>query len=243
MQKPPRSSPMVAAATGLRPSPPMVSGSPSTLCEITIRLIYLSCVRMDRICDRLPAIPNRTGNRNGSRSPQSLCIYESRWRAKRLYHSSKRCYEKVFILSDFALPPVRLQRTALQYPVSANARTASDQFAAAHSHAVCTADNLHPKSVRDQYPGADQHSFHGNTAGHRHARPNIHGDVSSHDHDGADRSQFIHALSESFSFGNEKHGTDRVGQYLSGRCFDPLHYDSNACQALEICHALVSPAG
>src|SRR5215216_4088544 len=75
MQKLPSSSP-VAAITRLPPSPPMVSGLPSTLCEITIRLIYLSCARTDRMCGRLPQIPTQTGNRNGNRRQQLLCDYD-----------------------------------------------------------------------------------------------------------------------------------------------------------------------
>src|SRR5687767_9481129 len=49
------------------PSPPMVNGLLLTLCEITTRLIYLSCGQMDRACGRLPMTPSQTGSHTGSR--------------------------------------------------------------------------------------------------------------------------------------------------------------------------------
>src|SRR5687767_15518245 len=55
------------------PTHPMVNGLPLTLCEITIRLIYLSCAQTDRACSRLPIAPNRTGSLIGSRSYYLRC--------------------------------------------------------------------------------------------------------------------------------------------------------------------------
>ncbi len=69
---PPRSL-LMAVTTPPVPSRLTVSGSHLTLCEITIRLIYLSCAQMDRACARSPPTPNRTGSRTGSRKFFSCC--------------------------------------------------------------------------------------------------------------------------------------------------------------------------
>jgi len=47
---------------------PTVNGLPSIRCGITIRLIYLSCVQMDRTCGRSPITLNLTGSRTGNRN-------------------------------------------------------------------------------------------------------------------------------------------------------------------------------
>ncbi len=67
MPKRPSNSRM-AATTRLVRSPPMVSGSPSIRCGITIRLIYLSCAPTERTCGRSPMTLNQTGSHIGSRS-------------------------------------------------------------------------------------------------------------------------------------------------------------------------------
>ena len=150
MRRPPPSS-RTEAITRLVPFRRMDSGSPSIRCGITIRLIYLSCVRTDRTCGRLQRTLNPTGSPNGNHSRK----LKGSWQ----YHRRGVMKKLVFILVVVSilsgcsgLPSIPFLQTAVpQGSRGLPQPTVNPVFPGSVEHAGL---------VRSQYAGAHKHSIH-----------------------------------------------------------------------------------
>jgi hypothetical protein len=97
----------------------------------------------------------------------------------------ERCYEKVLNFYPVGFHPVQLQWTSGIHSLSANAHIGG--FAQADRDAVFIAAYKYTESICDQYFATVRHAVSGDnpTSRNNHTAPDLYGNNSSHDNDGA----------------------------------------------------------